>query len=354
LASLTADVRQSLTPIFELTPIPLAFPSDVKQPGYPSKSIDDHAAWIIDRIKKSSAPGTVLVDGFQLEDYELADGREVISLVLAELSAASFAPIPVVGTERESGYVDAVKEFMLAGENDACLRLTAYDYRKGLRERVGRILDSTGAAPDHVHLLIDFAGVAQAHVEPLKSAIIPNINSVADIANWKSVLFAASGFPPALSDIGQYEMDSFARTEWDLWTHAVERKNELARLPTFSDYCTSNPELQEFDPRKMSIAPKLKYTGGDSWLVAKGKAPKRLKSLKAGEKNTPNSDQLKVLAEMIMKSKEWKSPDFSGGDRQIAKYAGGEGPHDATTCVVAGVAHHLTYVVKQIASLAGV
>jgi hypothetical protein len=123
-------------------------------------------------------------------------------------------------------------------------------------------------------------------------------------------------------------------------------------MPTFVDYGPSHPEFQEFDPRTMKIAPKIKYTAEEEWLVAKGEAPKRKKELKEGEENTPNSVQLEELAKMLIATSAWKGENFSRGDKQVAKYAVGEGPHDALTYVEAGFAHHLTLVVRQLASLA--
>jgi hypothetical protein len=352
-ALLTKDVRDALTPILELTPVPLRFPEDARQPAKPAKSLDEHVEWILDRIKSSLPPEAVFIDGFHLEDQELSDGSDPTARILSSLREAFYAPIPVFGADRVAGYLNAVRSFVQASQGDACLRITAYDFREGFEERIDAALGAVAIPPNRVHVLIDFGPVAQAHVEAVKASLVPNVNSLPHIAQWKSIALAASGFPPTLSELGQYEMDRFPRTEWEMWKHAAKHKGSLSRLPTFSDYVIGHPELLEFDPRTMTMAPKLKYTDDSNWLIAKGKAPKRRKELGPGEMSTPNREQLRVLAEMIVGSDSWKSPEFSAGDLQIARYASGEGPHDAKTCVVAGVTHHLTLVVRQLASFHG-
>ena len=256
--------------------------------------------------------------------------------------------IPVLGVDRVAEYFDVVHNWALDNGGDIGIRLTSFDLGNG--SPVESLLSRLRVPIDRLHLIMDYGSLPPALFGPLKVAAPMQLSQLPRLKEWKTFTVAASGFPANLSDVNQYSMDEFTRTEWLLWRHLQSERERIERLPAFGDYAVSHPELLEFDPRKMRTSPKIKYTDDLRWLVAKGESFRRKSDTKKPQ-HAPAKEQYQRLAKMITGHDAWREANFSWGDRQIDAAAAGNGRSDATTWVTVGTVHHIVFVVRQIASL---
>jgi hypothetical protein len=347
-----AGFRSHFTPVIELIPIPLKWIEGQDDP-VPAKTIDKHVDSLVDAIKLAWDAGReFMVDGFHVEDEDVLDNDcEAIEEILNRLHGEGYAPIPVVGLERVEAYTQAVSEFVRRTNGDVCLRVTATDLGNS-GEKIAAIVGAFMARYDFraesTHLLMDYGPIPPALSAGLKLIVVAQAAGLAAIASWKSFIIAGSGFPLNLTDVAQYTIDEFIRSEWLIWLQARNSAAALGRSPTFGDYTVVHPELVIIDPRIMRISPKIKYTDDIRWIVAKGEATRRKKEK---IKSPPHKDQYPKLAKMIMEHPAWRGESFSWGDQQIALAMTGKAKSDAQTWVTVGIVHHVVLCVRQISSL---
>lgn len=350
LEMLDASVKERITPLIELTPIPLKWLENQDEP-VPTRTIDEHIDWLADRIATSWKPDVpIFIDGWHIETEDvLSDNTEPIEGVLSRLRNRALNCIPVVGIDRVGEYLDVVAQFAENG-CDVCVRLKPQDLENtgSLDEQVFGLLSHLKIPESRGHLVVDFRSITPAVASALKVALPFQLAAVPSLTKWKTVTLAASAFPADLSEVSKYSLDTFSRAEWDIWAHLRQTKDKLKRLPTFGDYTVTHPELSVFDPRTMSISPKIKYTDTLQWVVAKGEAHRRKKSK---TKSAPAKDQYPHLCKMIIDHPAWKSADFSKGDEYIAKCKTKEvGPGNPQKWVTVGAVHHIAFVVRQLAN----
>ncbi|MBX3360207.1 MAG: beta family protein [Phycisphaeraceae bacterium] len=337
-------VRRSITPVLEVTGVPSKYIEGSDDP-MPSKSDDAHIKTVAQNIAKNwGAERPVFIDGFYIEDMAtLPDGREPISAVLDYLRDESIKAVPVTGIDRYAEYTAAIAA---AAEKDGCglcLRLQEEDLASDdLAGQLKAALDHLNVKVGKVDLLVDYGPQV-----PPRSTIIPLINSIPQIKEWRSFTLAASKFPVDMSEVSQYSTVELPREEWENWTHLRARDDKLARVPTFSDYAINYPDPSDIDPRKMRMSANIRYTWTTSYVIAKGEAMPRKKDK---DKKAPPAEQYPMLAQAIINHKAWCGPLFSWGDAYIQKCANKACVGGGTEWRAVGTSHHLAFAVQQIAS----
>lgn len=351
LSKIAPGIRKSLTPLLEVTPVPPKWPDGEGEPA-PAKSIDAHVECIADSISTSWGAGfPIFIDGRYIEDDDvLSNGSEPIYGVLARVRSSRVLAVPVIGTDRLLEYVEACKQFAGESNSDLCIRLTGHDLEDlgKLDAQIEEILEYLGRPPEETHLIIDYEFIAPALSGALKAALPFQIAAVPMLTKWKTVTFAASSFPADLREVGPYSLDTFARTEWEVWQQMRGMGRRIKRVPDFGDYTVTHPELTFVDPRKMRMSPKIKYCDRLQWIVARGEAYRRKKDPKP---SVPGKVQYPKLAKMIMEHPAWCGSYFSWGDEFIEACAGEENSGNPQQWVTVGTVHHIVFVVQQLASL---
>lgn len=346
------SVMKNLTPFLEIVPIPPKWVENEDDP-IPSKSIEAHVKSQVEAIVKSIGDNSFFVDGIFVEEEDTFEtGEEPIGAILNGLIEAGLSPIPATGLDRIAEYDEAVKGFIADNKCGFALRITTFDLQEidQLENQIDSILDFMGCDAENVDLLVDFGIIQPESLGILKASVPSSLAVLPYITKWRSLIIAGSGFPADLAHMSQHSTDESQRTEWELWLHLRKKQDKLKgkRLPTFGDYATTNPDLVEIDPRKMRMAPKIKYTDQFCWLVAKGEAYRRKKDSK---KSMPASEQYPRLAKKIMTEVAWKGASFSWGDSYISECASGNCVGGPKEWVAVATCHHLAFVVQQLASL---
>ena len=113
------------------------------------------------------------------------------------------------------------------------------------------------------------------------------------------------------------------------------------RRPSFGDYGVQHPNpLSDFNPLYMDSSAQLRYTIPNSWFVARGRGVKRI-----------GNEQIRGLAQQVVDHPGYSGADFSWGDRWLHECASelcGPGAQSVWRKVTTN--HHLTFVVRQLAS----
>lgn len=338
-------VRSAITPVLEVQDIPPNWIEGQDEP-VPSKSIDAHVAAVSESLVKYwGTERRVFIDGVGIEPADnLEDGREPMTALLDMLRKGGVKTIPVCGLDRVAEYNIAVRDAAESDGRGVCLRLREFDLEsEDLDEQVKSLLTFLKLPAKKIDLLVDFG----ANVPP-KATLVPVINALPDLSEWRSFTLSSCAFPPDMTNVAQFTTEELSREDWLNWTHARSRIDKLKRMPTYSDYGINYPSVGELDPRQMRMSANIRYTSSMTFAVAKGQALPRKKDK---EPKKPAAVQYPALAQTIMSHQAWCGPQFSWGDAFIKKCANGQCIGNGTDWRAVGTSHHLAYVAQQIASL---
>ena len=137
------------------------------------------------------------------------------------------------------------------------------------------------------------------------------------------------------------------RGDWLAWKrHLYDERNNIPRLPTFSDCVIQHPAgVEGFDSRIMPVSAAIRYTLENEWLLIKGESTK---AIRAGE-------QFPALAHKLVYGNFRSS--FCGSDHCNGCHAMKAAADGAPSLGSAGVwrqlgtIHHLSVVTQALASL---
>ncbi len=225
-----------------------------------------------------------------------------------------------------------------------CLRLQEPDLASDtLDKQIAATLNGLDLSPKHVDLVLDYGPVV-----PPRSSLVPVLNAIPRVKEWRSFTLAASSFPVNMAGVAKYATVELDREEWTNWTFLRSRSDKLLRMPTFGDYAINYPEPSDVDPREMRMSANIRYTWTTTFVIAKGEAAPRKKDKEPG---AALSAQYPLLAQQIIEHKAWCGPTFSWGDSFIQKCANRECVGGPREWRAVGTSHHFAFVVKQQANL---
>jgi hypothetical protein len=343
LESLRPDIRPLLMPLLEIPAIPYDYKSN-----RPSKTLHDHVISLPDRIVKCGFSGRMYFHLAWFDEngntHELATEADAL---LQKCTAIGLSVIPVLSRKSSDQYVRAAASYSTRKNVGMCirLRLSDFDEEVDLDSDIELLLKQLGVDDaTEIDLIVDLGDLGSEssralHVARSIFAILPR-----KLQNdWRRLVLVASSFPIDLSDVDRDETVLIPRHEWNLWKALQRKPNGLPRKDLiFGDYAISNPISKELDPTKMRMSANIRYTVDDSWLVMKGRSVRE-----------HGFSQYFELSEALVKRKEYQGRNFSWGDAFIDDCAEAmKGPGNATTWRKVGVNHHLTFVTKQLSSLA--
>ncbi len=179
----------------------------------------------------------------------------------------------------------------------------------------------------------------------------PSLDHIAgrlqSMEKWRSFTVVAGALPKDLVDfsVGQHLV---TRTEWRWWlAELTAHRTRRVRIPTFGDYTIQHHIFSE-PQAGMNVSASIRYTTSDHWLVSRGEGLRN--------KNGPGYAQYPASAQLLCGQKEFCGPDFSYGDDYIFKMGSHQSltPGSPETWLRAGINHHLTFVVRQIAQIADI
>lgn len=329
------EVKSGLTPMLEISPIPWDHDTDE-----PAKTVDQHLARVVGTILSCWGAGRLFLDTAEVNAERMKDTTHPLAWLLAEARKAGLQIVPVVTP-------DADQELQMAAagsQHGACLRLDAAHCQDPsvLAGRIDAVRAALGLKLADVDLVLDLGAVGGVANGTLVLAATGAIGAIPRLTEWRSFTLAASAFPVNLSEVRADTSQHLPRSEWQLW-QAMAQKS-LPRIPTFGDYAIAYPEPFEaegLDPRLIKMSANLRYTCEATWLVLRGRNVR-----------DHGYDQFVDLCHELVQRDEFKGRGFSWGDEYIDDCAKGQvGAGSAMTWRKIGTSHHLTCVVRQIASL---
>ncbi len=273
-----------------------------------------------------------------------ADGPAGADEVFRRASDAGIVFTPVTGISRIADVAPALAR----RANGLALRLTRVEFEQGeLATRIKVFLSQHSLTPEQVDLIIDLGSVEDLIVEGIEALMDAFMAEVPDHRRWHTFTISACAFPKSMGGVDRNSHALVERSEWLAWkVHFYDQRQNIRRLPTFSDCAIQHPAgVEGFDPRIMAASASIRYTLEKDWLLIKGQSTR---SSRAGE-------QFPALAHELVHSK-FRSK-FYGSDHcngcQLMKAAADGAPSLGSPGIwrQLGTIHHISVVTQALASL---
>ncbi len=156
----------------------------------------------------------------------------------------------------------------------------------------------------------------------------------------------SGAFPKDLSELQKNQQHKLERLDWLAWRNQITAKPILSRRPTYGDYTIQHP-IYLRPSGFMNYSGSIRYTYYDYWVIMRGES--------VFNSEGPGFDQYPANALLLCDRPEFSGTSFSCGDKYIEEMGAQiKKTGNATTWLQAGINHHLTLVVRQIANLFGV
>jgi len=332
--------RASLTPLIEIPPVDWDWDNDVARKA----EIAHLEANRDNMIKYWGTTDRLFVD---LVDAELSIpvvgdslGRHPYGAFFDLARSKGLLAIPVVPPSPDAMLLSVVKAIVSQDQRGLMVRVGAAALANV--SALQTLPATFGLQPSQIDLLIDLGEVNAASLVPYQLTLPQLLPQIPNLQSFRSFCLAGCSFPETLSAFVSGQPGLAPRIEWALWTAVVAALPPTARPPTHSDYGISHSEIPDLDPRIMSPSNNIRYTVAANWVIVKGQG---LKKKKAGQ---PTNQQ---MCQYLIGRPDYCGQQFSDGDQYIMACATGQGgPGNLTTWRQMGTNHHLTFVVRQIAS----
>jgi hypothetical protein len=331
LLALAAPLCSQITPLMEI----------VERKADKTPNIGKHLDTAFKDLASSVIPfGRCFLDAREIA----ADGPAAAAEVFQRAAAAGMVFAPVTGLSRTTDVAAAMRH----RQHGLALRLTRGEFeRGGLTAAIGQFLTTHGLSPEQVDLIVDLGAVDQmiaAGIMALTDAFL------ADVPNhvlWRTLTVSACAFPMSMGGVERHSQLLVERGEWVAWRDGLHaRRNDFARLPTFSDCGIQHPKgVEGFDPITMKASAAIRYALPSEWLLIKGESTK----------NALPSDQFPVLATRLVYGHlhgSFLGPTHCRGCKLMKNAADGA-PNLGSPAVWRrlGTIHHMTTVMDGLAAL---
>lgn len=208
-------------------------------------------------------------------------------------------------------------------------------------ERLGLCIDASGLQRESITLFVD-RGIVGAN-DHLRR---PDFDAIRGLSAFRDVVILGGAFPKNLTGfkVGEHE---HPRHELLSWRKTLKWASEGMRDLKFGDYTIQHPVYEEPKATVMNISASIRYTAEEYWVIMRGE----------GVRNPggAGSAQWPANAMMLSARPEFKGAAFSSGDAYVASKAGDnpKGTGNPETWLRAGINHHITLTVRQLATTSG-
>jgi hypothetical protein len=338
---LTNAVKSKMTPLIEVPPIAWDFINDM-----PAKSVDQHLEKVVDSVGDSWGQDRPAFLDLQFidSDERMNDSSHPLEYIFNSARAINLPMIPVTGLDRDSAYQSSVSRIYDIDGLGVCLRLDLDEVADDSDPRIASLVSALRVPETDIDLALDLEYIEPTRSSLLARSILNFIRLSLGIQRWRNIILLGTSFPKELKFDPNTD-NRVPRAEWEIWNYLLRNQSKIHRIPTFGDYTIVHPEPFEtlgLDPRIMQFGAKVKYTCVDSWMIIKGESFK---------KATP-AEQNQALCRYLVGQPEYRGPSFSWGDKTIDDCANRKMVGSLETWVRAGVNHHITFVINQLASAA--
>jgi hypothetical protein len=333
LKRLLVQDRPHVIPMVEVLDDSIDLDEDPAGAGAPS-AYDRAAA----QLKKAWGNAPFFIDTQEL-DVPAPSAPHPLEQLFAACRQAGLSAVPVTGLGCSQAYNQAVARVIGSDGRGCALRLDVDDLVVStVGASINGVLGILGAAPTAVDLVLDWRAIdagAGAAMSLAAAAIVPTLPHV---AAWRSVVFAASSFPAALTGVGT-GLSTIARAEWAAYRLLLAQA-PAGRALSFGDYAIAYPV---YAPAPFLGSASIRYTITDDWLIVRGRS---LKGPVYG-----GFGQFQQLCGQLVANPAYCGQTFSWGDEYIDQCSIGQvGTGNLTTWRSVGTNHHITFVARQLAS----
>lgn len=248
--------------------------------------------------------------------------------------------IPVTGLDRTKRHQSAVANIARRISAGSVLRICPSDLQNlSLGKNLDNLLKLLSLAPEQIDLVADYQVVSEFNMPYTVLC-----DRVPYLSRWRTFTVIGGAFSENLTKYdknGEYERP---REDWLSWQSQVSASN-LRRLPTYGDY-TIQYGVFKPPPERANVSASIRYTAPQYWVIMRGEW--------LGNPDGPGYAQYAARAKLLYQKKEFSGKEFSYGDTYIDRLRNRlDGTGSAETLLRAGINHHITLVVNQIASLYG-
>jgi len=337
--------RGNITPLFEfILPPPTTDKKDYKKILEDSKSkFLRKMPGITQEIIKHWGKEPIFIDVHLLDGDIRAYAFEQILSSANNLDIFSIPVIhiiPVTSTQADEATRNVAVKFAKMNDRGLCIRIDGSHLDRGLPQEIENFVITNKLDVNTIDILIDLK-IIDGNITT--KSVIEKLSYIPHIEKWRSLVLASGSFPRDLSDFekhGHYPVDRF---DWRLWINLIKDKT-LKRYPIFSDYTIQHP-IYHGHILGANTSASIRYTNDETWEVLRGEGLKNEKG--AGYKQYP------AQAQLLIKQPFFKGANYSFGDAYIAEKAQpkNELTGSPQTWLTAGINHHITLVVHQLANL---
>lgn len=332
LMRLKSNIKDAILPLIVVPPIEYDF-----EERRPKKTVQDHIEPFAKRYDSKWGTKNSLIDLHDsLEDAAMDDGTLVVEFIFNSLRSAALNAVPVVKLSRNGAYLSAIKDILTIDRKGTAIRVKFNQLMTPtLDQSIQKLMHYLDVDYPEVDLVIDLE-VPQSF-EPytdFAKALLNAIKRISGLKRFRS--FVIAGMSLNLSEI-KIPGGELTRHEWLLYQQLQKDLGGLRR-PTFGDYTIETPDFISQDMRLINPPGKIIYTTQNTWLIPKGKSFR------------DNRDQMITHCEAIINSGKYCGQGYSAGDKRIYDTCYGiKNTGNLTTWKEAGVSHHITLVVDQLA-----
>lgn len=347
LSQLDPGIRQSLTPVFEIQAVDRNWDK-----GIPRKTEAAHLAAVVESIEKYWGPSDAFfvdIDSADLAEKAGGDsrGRGPYEYIFDLLKAKGLNGVPAVPLGLSTSALRAVGQIVARDRRGLMLRVSASVLAsESSRASLSAFPSTFGIPAGQVDLLVDL-GVVDAASHALVLAGLQSVwANIPSLAQWRTVTLASAAFPQSISNLSRGPIEQIERLDWKLWRALAMSLAPNERHPTFGDFGVAPHKQPALDPRTSNPAYNIRYTVSEKWLVLRGRLqkPPRNKKPPTG----PTNPQMCIA---LTNHPEFQGTGCCSGDKYIIDCASGTaktGSLEVWRRI--GTVHHLTFVVRQIAS----
>lgn len=332
LKELSDDEKKLILPLIEIPAIPWDYVNEK-----PASTIDKQTLASVKSIKKAwNNGGEILIDTYYLDEDFNSNGIKTLNTIIESLHAEDIDATPVVNVYSSDELLDNLKY-----NKNICIRISFKEQEIfDINHEISRIIARLKIKFSKVYLLLDMGFIEQNQTHLAKIASTSFYSDVKNINDFKEVFFAATSFPINLSSCKTNSITRIERIEMVIKDHFENSPTKISRIPKFADYCVSNPEIGEIDPRLMTMSAAVRYTVEDAWYIFKAASVKKY-----------SFEQFYDLAKEITSSNVYYGEEFSWGDNLIyqkSKRTGGTG--NPTTWRQIATNHHITVMITNLSN----
>lgn len=337
LSLLSDEEKASLTPLFEINPIPY----DHQKREF-KKTLDGYLGnFGADLSSCLSAPKQIFIDAHTIHDdgrltsnITLENGLTPLEYTVNEANNSGFTAVPVTSLRRYDEYHTAARNCVQNHPNGIALRIFRSDLENlsDFNNNLNSWIEFMNLNTNEVDIILDFQYVNPEEESNFLNLLSSILVRFPYLSEWRTLTLLYTSMPQNLSSIKTGTNTQLPRIEWNIYAELMNFN--LTRIPTYGDYNIASTEWFDFDPVTMNPGANIKYTTPNQFLIFRGH----------GTRNN-GLGQMQGLCTDLVQHNEYYGPDFSYGDQYISECSmGNVSTGNPETWVKVTVNHHLVFI----------